>query len=180
MLFNSQVFILLFLPVVVAGYYALAGSRVWRQGWVILASLGFYGWWDVRFVPLLVGLTIANWLIVQWFARARAPWIPVLGVVLNLATLGLFKYADFFRGTVYGVLGDDWQPWSLILPLGISFFVFQKISYLIDLRRGDRHIYGFLDFCMFVMFFPQLIAGPLVRHNEIIDQFRLDPRRPAM
>jgi D-alanyl-lipoteichoic acid acyltransferase DltB (MBOAT superfamily) len=92
----------------------------------------------------------------------------------------VFKYADFFRGTVYGVLGDDWQPWSLILPLGISFFVFQKISYLIDLKRGDRHIYGFLDFCMFVMFFPQLIAGPLVRHNEIIDQFRLDPRRPAM
>ncbi|MBN9563102.1 MAG: MBOAT family protein [Alphaproteobacteria bacterium] len=180
MLFNSQVFILLFLPVVLAGYYALAGSRTWRQAWVVLASLGFYGWWDVRFVPLLAGLTVANWLIVRWFARVRAPWIPVLGVVLNLATLGVFKYADFFRGTVYGVLGDDWQPWSLILPLGISFFVFQKISYLIDLKRGDRHIYGFLDFCMFVMFFPQLIAGPLVRHNEIIDQFRLDPRRPAM
>ena len=73
-----------------------------------------------------------------------------------------------------------YQPWNLILPLGISFFVFQKISYLIDLRRGDRHIYGFLDFCMFVTFFPQLIAGPIVRHNEIIHQFRLDPRRPAM
>ena len=94
--------------------------------------------------------------------------------------LGLFKYADFFRGTAYGALGETFQPWSLILPLGISFFVFQKISYLIDLRRGDRHIYGFLDFCMFVTFFPQLIAGPIVRHNEIIHQFRLDPRRPAM
>ena len=72
------------------------------------------------------------------------------------------------------------QPWDLILPLGISFFVFQKISYLIDLRRGDRHIYGFLDFCMFVTFFPQLIAGPIVRHNEIIHQFRVDPRTAAM
>ncbi len=100
--------------------------------------------------------------------------------MLNLAVLGLFKYADFFRGTAYGALGQTFQPWSLILPLGISFFVFQKISYLIDLRRGDRHIYGFLDFCMFVTFFPQLIAGPIVRHNEIIHQFRLDPRRPAM
>ena len=104
----------------------------------------------------------------------------MLGVALNLAVLGLFKYADFFRGTVFGLLGEDWHPWNLILPLGISFFVFQKISYLIDLRRGDRHIYGFLDFCMFVMFFPQLIAGPLVRHNEIIHQFDLDPRRAEM
>ena len=78
------------------------------------------------------------------------------------------------------LLGETFQPWNLILPLGISFFVFQKISYLIDLRRGDRHIYGFLDFCMFVTFFPQLIAGPIVRHNEIIHQFRADPRRPAM
>ena len=104
----------------------------------------------------------------------------MLGVALNLAVLGLFKYADFFRGTVDALLGEHFHPWDLILPLGISFFVFQKISYLIDLRRGDRHIYGFLDFCMFVTFFPQLIAGPIVRHNEIIHQFRLDPRRPAM
>ncbi len=180
MLFNSQLFILFFLPVALGGYYALAAQRAWRQGWVVLASLVFYGWWDVRFVPLLVLLTLANWLIVQWFARTPSPSIPVLGVVLNLATLGLFKYADFFRGTAFGLLGAGWHPWDLVLPLGISFFVFQKISYLIDLRRGDRHIYGFLDFCMFVSFFPQLIAGPLVRHNEIIGQFRADPRRPEM
>ena len=109
--------------------------------------------------------------------RLARRWIPLFGVALNLAVLGLFKYADFFRGTVFGLLGQHWRRWDLILPLGISFFVFQKISYLIDLRRGDRHIYGFLDFCMFVMFFPQLIAGPLVRHNEIIHQFSLDPRR---
>jgi D-alanyl-lipoteichoic acid acyltransferase DltB (MBOAT superfamily) len=184
-LFNSQVFILGFLPAVMLGYYALAGSRSWRQGFVVLASLAFYGWWDVRFVPLLVGLTLANWLIARWFGAARQRWIPILGIVLNLATLGLFKYADFFRGSAFGVLGAPWQPWHLILPLGISFFVFQKISYLMDLRRGDpryvaTHIYGLLDFSMFVFFFPQLIAGPLVRHNEIIDQFRENPRRPEM
>ena len=177
MLFNSQVFILGFLPLVVSGYYALAAHRAWRQGFVVLASLVFYGWWDVRYVPLLVALTLANWLIAQWFGAWRRSWIPSLGVVLNLAVLGIFKYADFFRGTVFGVLGETWQPWQLVLPLGISFFVFQKISYLIDLKRGDRHIYGFLDFCMFVTFFPQLIAGPLVRHNEIIHQFRDDPLR---
>jgi alginate O-acetyltransferase complex protein AlgI len=180
MLFNSQFFIVVFLPVVLGLYYACAANRVARQSVVVLASLGFYGWWDVRFVPLLMGLTVANWLFALWFGRFQARWIPVLGVVLNLAVLGLFKYADFLRGTAFGLAGADWQPWHLILPLGISFFVFQKISYLIDLRRGDRHIYGFLDFCMFVSFFPQLIAGPLVRHNEIIHQFREDPRGPAL
>jgi alginate O-acetyltransferase complex protein AlgI len=180
MLFNSQVFILGFLPIVLGGYYALAAHRAARQALVVLASIAFYGWWDVRFVPLLVLLTIANWLIAQWFGVRRAQWIPVLGVMLNLAVLAVFKYADFLRGTAFGLLGESWAPWRLILPLGISFFVFQKISYLIDLKRGDRHIYGFLDFCMFVSFFPQLIAGPLVRHNEIIHQFRDDPRRPEM
>jgi alginate O-acetyltransferase complex protein AlgI len=177
-LFNSQIFIFGFLPFVLAGYYALASSRPLRQAWVIAASIAFYGYWDIRFVPLLLGLTMANWLIAQWFGWARQKWIPLLGVVLNLCVLALFKYADFLRGTVFGVAGVDWQPWQLILPLGISFFVFQKISYLMDLRRGDRHIYGFLDFWMFVTFFPQLIAGPLVRHNEIIPQFERDPRGP--
>jgi alginate O-acetyltransferase complex protein AlgI len=180
MLFNSQAFICGFLPVVLILYYACAPHLTARQAVVVLASLFFYGWWDIRFIPLLAGLTVANWLVVRWFAASRARWIPLLGVVLNLAVLGLFKYADFFRDTAHAALGQTFQPWSLILPLGISFFVFQKISYLIDLRRGDRHIYGFLDFCMFVTFFPQLIAGPIVRHNEIIHQFRLDPRRPAM
>ena len=180
MLFNSQVFIFGFLPIVLGGYYALAAHRAWRQGFVVLASLVFYGWWDIRFLPLLVGLTLANWLIAQAYGRWRVGAIPVAGVVLNLAVLALFKYADFFGANIAAAFGQDWSPWRLILPLGISFFVFQKISYLVDLKRGDRHIYGFLDFCMFVTFFPQLIAGPLVRHNEIIGQFDLPPRRPAM
>jgi D-alanyl-lipoteichoic acid acyltransferase DltB (MBOAT superfamily) len=180
MLFNSQVFIIFFLPVVLSAYYALSSHEAARRVLVITASMGFYAWWDVRFVPLLAGLTVANWLIAQWFGVARQRWIPILGVVLNLLVLALFKYADFLRGTVFDLTGQPWHRWDLILPLGISFFVFQKISYLIDLRRGDRHIYGFLDFCMFVTFFPQLIAGPLVRHNEIIHQFAEPPRRPEM
>ena len=102
MLFNSQVFIFGFLPLVLARYYALRGASRGATGGRRARVARFYGWWDVRFVPLLVGLTIANWLIAQWFGAARARWIPVLGVVLNLAVLGLFKYADFFRGTVFG------------------------------------------------------------------------------
>lgn len=180
MLFNSQVFVCLFLPAVLAGYYAFAESRTARQAWLIAASLFFYGWWDARFVPLLAGLTLANWLVARSFAATAWRWVPLAGVAMNLSVLGLFKYADFLRGSWYELDGQNWTAWHLILPLGISFFAFQKISYLIDLRRGHAHAYSLLDFSLFVMFFPQLIAGPIVRHNEIIPQFQADPRRPEM
>jgi len=180
MLFNSFPFIFIFLPVVLGLYYGAANRRVLRQSVVILGSLAFYGYWNIRFVPLLVGLTLANYAIVYLFGKGLGRWLPIFGIVLNLVVLGIFKYADFLGANVSAVLGQAFKPWDILLPLGISFFVFQKISYLIDLKRGDRHIYGFLDFCMFVTFFPQLIAGPLVRHNEIIGQFAASPRRPEM
>ena len=180
MLFQSQTFILLFLPVTLALYYATAGSRTLRQIVAVVASLTFYAAWDVRFVPLLVGLTLLNWVI-GWLHEAdrERDW-PVIGVVANLAVLGVCKFTNFFAGTFAALLGITFTPWDIILPLGISFFVFQKISYLVDLRRGQAHAYPLLDFFMFVTFFPQLIAGPIVRHNEIIRQFATDPRRPEM
>jgi len=106
--------------------------------------------------------------------------LPVLGVILNLGALAWFKYADFLGANLAWLAGARWTPLHIVLPLGISFFVFQKVSYLIDVKRGDRHEYRFLDFCLFVSFFPQLIAGPLVRHNEIIHQFRANPRGPEV
>ena len=177
MLFNSQLFILGFLPCVLGLYYWAAERRTLRLAVLVAASLVFYGWWDARFVPLLAGLTLANWLIVRAYAwRRHDAWL-VAGVVMNLAVLGVCKYADFAAGTLAALLGTAHQPLGIILPLGISFFTFQKISYLVDLRRGDRHVYGLVEFAAFVTFFPQLIAGPLVRHNEIIPQFDLAPRR---
>ena len=180
MLFNSQAFILGFLPCVLALYYLVAERRVLRQGLMVAASLVFYGWWDVRFVPLLVGLTLANWLVVRGYAWRRWDGWLIAGVAMNLLVLGVCKYADFVADTLAGLLGTAHQPFGIVLPLGISFFTFQKISYLVDLRRGDRHVYGLLEFAAFVTFFPQLIAGPLVRHNEIIPQFALAPRRPQV
>ena len=180
MLFNSQAFILGFLPCVLALYYWAAEHPMLRQGVLVVASLVFYGWWDVRFVPLLVGLTLANWLLVRAFGQWRqAGWL-VAGVAMNLLVLGVCKYADFAADSLAGLLGTTHAAWGIVLPLGISFFTFQKISYLVDLRRGDRHVYGLLEFAAFVTFFPQLIAGPLVRHNEIIPQFAISPRRPVM
>jgi alginate O-acetyltransferase complex protein AlgI len=180
MLFNSQLFICVFLPIVLGAYYAMARNRRAREGLLIVASLVFYGSWDPRFVPPLVLLTAANWTVSVWFRRTGARWVPTLGIAMNLAVLGVFKYADFLRGSVFGLAEQDWTPWHLILPLGISFFVFQKISYLADLRAGKAEIYRPLDFGLFVLFFPQLVAGPIVRHNEIVPQFRADPRSPDM
>ena len=174
MLFNSQAFVLAFLPPVLLLYYA-ARSEAQRQGVLVVASLLFYAGWDVRFVPALVGLTVANWAVARWFGATRWNWVLVLGIVLNLGVLGVCKYANFLGANVAALLGVGFVPFSIILPLGISFFTFQKISYLVDLRRGDRHVYGLLEFMAFVTFFPQLIAGPLVRHNEMIPQFARDP-----
>ena len=179
MLFNSQVFVLAFLPSVLWLFYA-ARSITQRQAVLVAASLAFYGYWDWRFVPALVGLTLANWLGLRiWASTRRTGWLSV-GVLLNLGVLGVCKYADFIGASLAEALGQNWTSLGIILPLGVSFFTFQKISYLVDLRRGDRHVYGLLEFFAFVTFFPTLIAGPLVRHNEIIPQFARDPRSPAL
>ncbi len=180
MLFNSQTFILGFAPCVLALYYAVAARRIARQVVLVAASLVFYGWWDVRFLPLLIGLTLANWLVVRAYAAWQRDAVLVAGVVMNLAVLGVCKYADFALATLAGLLGSTPAPLGIVLPLGISFFTFQKISYLVDLRRGDPHVYSLLEFAAFVTFFPALIAGPLVRHNEIIPQLAASPRRPDM
>lgn len=179
MLFNSQAFVLAFLPVVLIAYYS--STAVWiRQAVLVVGSLAFYGYWDARFVPALVLLTLANWGLVRWYGARRRDAVLMFGIVLNLTVLAACKYTNFFGANLADLLGTHFTPLSIILPLGISFFTFQKISYLIDLRRGDRHIYGLLEFFAFVTFFPQLIAGPLVRHNEIIPQFRANPHGPAM
>ncbi len=168
-LFNSQLFVLGFLPAVLLAFHAARGAAA-RQAVLVAASLLFYGGWDWRFVPALAGLTLANWLLVQGWARRRHDAWLVAGVALNLGVLGVCKYANFLGANLAAMAGQEWEALPIILPLGVSFFTFQKISYLVDLRRGDRHVYGLLGFSAFVMFFPQLIAGPLVRHNELVPQ----------
>jgi D-alanyl-lipoteichoic acid acyltransferase DltB (MBOAT superfamily) len=131
-------------------------------------------------VPLLVSQTVATWLIAEAYLRypSRA-WI-VLGVAANLAVLAFFKYLAFVAGAVVGIMGVPVQGWDLILPLGISFYTFELISYLVDLRRGDGPHYKLRKFCLFIFLFPHLIAGPIIRHNEIIPQFSLSPFRPGL
>lgn len=176
MLFNSQALILGLLPLALLGWY-LAPTRALRQGWVVVASLIFYAFWDVRFVPVLVGLTLVNWVVARAHAGNPRGWWADLGILINLAALGWVKYANFIADNVAWILGGRHEAWNIILPLGVSFYVFQKVSYLVDLKRGQAKVYPLLDFVLFVTFFPQLVAGPLVRHNEVIWQFADAPRR---
>ncbi|MBB2203779.1 MBOAT family O-acyltransferase [Gluconacetobacter takamatsuzukensis] len=180
MLFSTQAFLLGFLPPTLALFYLCAGNRTGRQAVLVGASLLFYASWDWRLVPALVALTLANWALGRaWAATGRRLW-PIAGIVLNLATLLVFKYAHFLAENLAWAAGRPPPAWSLLLPLGISFFTFQKIAYHADLLRGARPVRGVLDFLEFVTFFPQLIAGPIVRHSEIVPQFGTDPRGPAM
>jgi D-alanyl-lipoteichoic acid acyltransferase DltB (MBOAT superfamily) len=177
MLFNSQIFLIFFLPLTVIGYYILAAKPSWRMGWLLLVSFVFYGYWDVRFLPLLLVSVVMNWSLARLFGRAGHPALPLAGVVANLLVIGVFKYVNFFTGNLMLLSGDSFNPWDIVLPLGISFFTFQQISYLLDLRRGRAPVYPFSQYALYVTFFPQLIAGPIVRHNELIGQFGMAPLR---
>ncbi len=180
MLFHSQLFLLAFLPLTLGLYYLCAERRTARTWLLILASVVFYGYWDPRLVPLLIGSVCVNWLFGRALGRRPGALLIGAGVALNLAVIGVFKYADFFADSL-ALLGLwQHQPWSIILPLGISFFTFQQISYLVDLRRGDGPVYSFADYALYIMFFPQLIAGPIVRHNEIIFQYAASPLREGL
>lgn len=180
MLFHSQLFLLAFLPVALIGYYGLASRRSARIWWLIVASFAFYGYWDFRLIPLLAGSIVVNWTLAHTHARFPLRHLVAIGVVLNLALLGLFKYADLAADSAAWLGGWEHRQWPIILPLAISFFTFQQISYLVDLGRGKAPTYRFHEFALYICFFPQLIAGPIVRHNEIIFQFSQAPKRDGL
>jgi alginate O-acetyltransferase complex protein AlgI len=180
MLFQSQFYVLVFLPAAASLYYAVAGSERIRQWLLIGASLVFYGWWDVRFVVLPIAQITMTWLMAGLHERSGSRAPLVAGVVLNLASLGTFKYLNFIIGSIGAATGVALPRADIILPIGISFFSFQLISYLVDRMRGHAPIYPFRPFALFVLLYPHLIAGPIVRHNELVPQFALDPRRDGL
>lgn len=180
MLFHSQAFILLFLPVAVAAYYAVAGSTAAREWVMIAASCVFYAWWDVRFLPLLIGEVLAGWLCAEIFFRTGRRWVLGAGLALHLLLLGIFKYYDFFAGVIGTLMGLDVPPSGIVLPIGISFFTFQIVSYLVDARRCVVPRYGLRRFAVVILLFPHLIAGPIVRHAELVPQLDADPRREGL
>lgn len=180
MLFNSFVFLLGFLPSSLILHWLAERFRPdWRLPVLVLLSLVFYGWWDIRFVPLLIGSIGLNWLVAQAFLRRRDPWLIPLAIALNLVVLALFKYLNFFADLVNLIPGVSAPHLDWVLPLGISFFTFHHIMYLTDLRAGRAPDFGLTKYALYIAFFPQVLAGPLVRWSEILHQFDERPyQRP--
>jgi alginate O-acetyltransferase complex protein AlgI len=182
MLFNSSVFLFLFLPLVLLGFSVLrkSGAGAAAVAWLVVSSLFFYGWWNPRYLILLVISVVANYLLGRASLRSprrnRARLYMLVGIALNLGFLGYFKYANFFVDTTAGLTGLDLKIGTIALPLAISFFTFQQIAYQVDTFRGQARETRFLNYCLFVTFFPQLIAGPIVHHKEMMPQFE-DARR---
>jgi alginate O-acetyltransferase complex protein AlgI len=183
-LFNSYIFILVFLPLAV-GLFHLARRSGWIKGsiaFLVVASLFFYGWWAPKYLLLLGALMGFDLVIAKGMLHLRnrgSSWSkPLLwvGVAVNLAALGYYKYTNFLVDNADTLLGMHWRIAPIILPIGISFFTFQKVAFLVDLHEGKVDRFHVLDYALFVTFFPQLIAGPIVHHSEVIPQFDRLPR----
>jgi D-alanyl-lipoteichoic acid acyltransferase DltB (MBOAT superfamily) len=181
MLFNSYPFLLAFLPVSFAVFYLLGSVN--RQGaaaWLALASLFFYGWWDARYVVLLLGSIGANFGLGVALAHMAArgnpnkSWLLVGAIAANLLVLSYYKYAGFIATNVSELTGTKYVVEGIVLPLGISFFTFTQIAFLVDTYRGYVRELNPIHYVLFVTYFPHLIAGPVLHHKEMMPQFARD------
>lgn len=180
MLFNSGVFVVVFLPIVVIGYYLInkinnRSAIPYDLIWLFLMSLIFYGYEKPIFVLLIVLSIVWNYLCTRMMNRfiSQKKFFLVLGLLFNFGLLFYFKYFNFFMENVYALTDKYWAWKNIFLPLGISFFTFQQVSFLVDYYRDSTAMeYSFWEYAAFVSFFPQLVAGPIVLHQELIPQFR--------
>lgn len=178
MLFNSFGFLLVFLPLALAGWWGTARfAPHWRLHVLAGLSLAFYSVWDWRYCLLLTASIALNWAASRAFVRTLDGRIPLAAIIANLAVLAWFKYAGFAVASANSLFGLSWLAPEWALPLGISFFTFHHVMYLVDLKRGIAQPLDALRYSLYIGFFPQLLAGPLVRWSEIVHQFDLDPFR---
>jgi len=177
-LFNSYEYILLFLPATFFLYFFLLKKRIiiGAKGLLVFASLFYYAWWNLNYLPIILATILFNFVMgnllgKEGYDRTHRRVILALGISANLAFLGYFKYADFLLENIGVLVGHEFRQLDLLLPLAISFFTFQQVAYLVDSYRGETREYDFLNYTLFVTFFPQLIAGPIVHHKEMMPQF---------
>ncbi len=173
MLFNSLVFLYVFLPITVMGFafisYKKKGDLAFL--WLVVCSLFFYGWWDPKFLILLGSSIIVNFGLGRHLNKSQSKSLLVVGIAFNLGLICYFKYAGFLVQNINAITGTNISLGTIVLPLAISFFTFQQIAYLVDAYQQKVHEYKFIHYCLFVTFFPQLIAGPIVRYGEMAPQF---------
>ncbi|MDY6783398.1 MAG: MBOAT family O-acyltransferase [Cyanobacteriota bacterium] len=195
MLFNSYAFIFAFLPITLIVFFSLTRLRLLRAAllWLMAASLFFYGYWKPIYLPLMLVSIGTNYFIGRRIegvklATPKAKTLLIVGVGFNLALLGYYKYADFFLSSLGGLLPVTFDRLNIFLPLAISFYTFTQIAYLVDAYRGEtkEYQYDLFSYTLFISFFPQLIAGPILRYNELLPQFRrlrnfcFNPKNMAM
>ena len=180
MLFNSYIFIFAFLPITFFIYFYLNKKRLTEasKGFLVFSSLFFYSWWNIIYLPIILSSILFNYLVGSILSKSsegakkfRKKSILLFGIILNILLLMYFKYSDFFIENINFIANTQIDLLKLTLPLAISFFTFQQIAYLVDSYRGETKEYDFLNYSLFVTFFPQLIAGPIVHHKEMMSQF---------
>lgn len=181
MFFTSPLFLFGFLPATLAAYYLAARARHGQlaQWFLILASMVFYGYWNTLYLGLLLCSLSINFVVGKRLSARPSRVLLSCGLVFNLSLLAYFKYTDFAIENLNAAFGQDLSLLHILLPLGISFFTFQKIGYLVDCYRGLVDEHDPRRFMLFVLFFPQLIAGPIVHHAEIIPQLKRHQDRPV-
>ncbi len=178
MLFNSHVFIFLFLPIVWMLYFGLNRFKLYKVAHIslVIASFLFYGYENWKLCLLLLSTVVVNYILHVFLTRKPKKAIKItllsLGIVFNIGLLFYFKYLNFSLDIINTIFSTEFFFRKIALPLGISFFTFQQVSMLIDSARTDMKTYGFFDYALFVCYFPQLIAGPIVLHQELIPQFQ--------
>lgn len=178
MIFSGPTFLFFFLPLTLLGFYTVRHylGHVSSMVWLTLASLLFYSWWNISFLPLLLFSIIVNFLLSGKLNETRGRQWLGLGIIFNLSLLAIFKYTDFFINTANTLFGIEAANTGITLPLAISFFTFQQIAFLVDRYRRETDPASVGYYTLFVAFFPQLIAGPIVHHKNMASQLR-DPSR---
>lgn len=177
MLFNSYIFLLCFFPLCLFGYFGLNHLKRYTlaQAFLLGMSLWFYGYFNPSYLTIILVSIVMNFGFTQLMGRTHRQYLKklemILAVLLNIGVLFYFKYFDFFLMNMNRIFHTDFILLNILLPLGISFFTFQQVSYVVDAYRGEVQKYGFLQYASFVVYFPQLIAGPIVTHDELIPQF---------
>jgi D-alanyl-lipoteichoic acid acyltransferase DltB (MBOAT superfamily) len=179
MLFNSYGFIFFFLPVALLGFFTLARlDHTIAAAWLAVASLFFYGWWNPAFVVLLLASIAFNYSLGAYITKTGSGENTtlrrcafVLAISVNLLVLAYYKYALFLLSMLTGLTGRQIPLGEIVLPLGISFFTFTQIAFLVDAYRGEAKEYSLVHYALFVSYFPHLIAGPILHHKEMMPQF---------
>ncbi len=194
MVFSSYAFIFLFLPIVLTIYFLLSklADIKYQHIFLILASLFFYGYFNPAYLLIIIASVLVNYTIATLMKRSaplsagdsadRHSFISsktalIIGIVFNVGLLAYFKYYDFFIENVNAAFNLNFTLKHIVLPLGISFFTFQQLSFLIAVYKGEEKLERFTAYCIFVLFFPQLVAGPIVLYGEMIPQFTDEKRR---